>query len=187
MSIGGRDGGAAIILTLCGFADNYIDRLHGGTSHHRAHHRGQGVAGMYNSVQVTPSRCPADIKICSGEPIIKVCSGRAASMIFDRCLHVWQDGKTLTSLMMRFSSYMRSVLQYAVVQMMSPGRECEAGCQGRVLPADLVLTTLVFHIQHSDAPLPCMSYRRTVIMFRDPSYGVRLARLHFSYVALTRV
>jgi hypothetical protein len=32
----------------------------GGSPHYRVHHRGQGAAGMYNGVQVTPSRCPAD-------------------------------------------------------------------------------------------------------------------------------
>ena len=29
MSIEGRDGGAAVDFTVCGFADNYIDRIQG--------------------------------------------------------------------------------------------------------------------------------------------------------------
>lgn len=59
---------------------------------------------------------------------------------------------------------------YTVLQTISPARECEAGHQGRFLPADLVLTALVFHIQHSDAPLMCIRYERTA-MFRNPSSG----------------
>ena len=46
---------------------------------------------------------------------------------------------------------------YAVLQTISPGCECEAGHQGRFLPADLVLTALVFRMQHSEAPLLCIS------------------------------
>jgi hypothetical protein len=59
---------------------------------------------------------------------------------------------------------------------MSPTRECKAGHHGRFLPADLVLTALVFHIQHSDAPLQCISYERT-IMFREPLIWGHFARL----------
>lgn len=52
---------------------------------------------------------------------------------------------------------------------MSTARECEAGHQGRFLPADLVLTALVFRMQHSDAPLQCISYERKNL--ESPSSG----------------
>ena len=103
-----------------------------GTSHRRAH-RGHCVAhcvaGMYNGRTSNTSRCLADIN--DDIPLTRL-DRRAlqwqGSFYAFRSLHVWQDDKTLTCLMIPLWSQVRSVCGSTEVQML-PARECEAGYQ----------------------------------------------------------